>query len=119
MTVGTSIFIIFIFIMSLLAIGLLVDLIIHLFPQGKECYIPVESIHTGEKYHASRYKFNRHKDMELYIYNHIAHKYEWYPIWHFKNGFIIAMQLNKDYALENVYKILTMNKLKDFTKDRK
>lgn len=119
MTIGTCLFIIFIFAMVIIAIHLLVSTLFQLFPQGKECYIPVESINTGIKYHASRYKLNRHNDMELYIYNHVSHQYEWYPIWHFKNGFIIAMQLDKSYALDNVYKILTMNKLKDLTKDKK
>lgn len=119
MTTGTCIFIIFIIIMALLAISLLVDLFFNLFPQGKECYIPVESIRTGEKYHASRYKFNRHNDLELYIYNHISYKYEWYPIWHFKNSFIIAMQIDKNYAIKHMYDMLLKNSAKDLTKDKK
>lgn len=106
--------------LAIVAIGVLVDLIQILFPQGKECYISVKSLHTGIEYHASRFKFNRHGDMELYIYNHISHGYEWYPIWHFKNSFIVAMQADKDYAIANMYKLLQLeNTAKDLTKEQK
>lgn len=107
-----------IIILGLIFIVSLVNLIKSSLNKGKECYLPVESIHTGIKYHASRYRFNRHRDMELYIYNHVSYNYEWYPIWHFKHSFIIAMQLDKDYALENMYKLMTMNNL-DLTDGKK
>lgn len=118
MTVGTVLFIIFLFFLVCFAISMLVELFFKFFPQGKECYLPVKSLSTGIEYHASRYKFNRKGDMELLIYNHVSHNYEWYPIWHFKQAFILAMQLDTDYAKENIYKLLTMNAM-NLTKDNK
>lgn len=120
MTIGTALLIIAIVLLVMMVITGLVELFFTFFPSGKECYVSVKSNYTGNEYHASRYKYNRHGDMELYIYNYVAYKYEWYPIWHFKNSFIIAMQIDKDYAVNNMYKLLiTEKQSKDLTKNQK
>lgn len=63
--------------------------------------IAVESVSTGETYHAVKYKISRKNGVMLRIYNYSRAKYEWYPIWHFKNSLLIMYSIDPTYAMEN------------------
>lgn len=109
MTVGTAIFSIGMILIGIMFIALIIEQLKKFCNMGEECFISVESLSTGIEYHASRYRFNRHNDIEIMIYNG-QNGYQWYPIWHFKNAFLLAYSLDKNYAMNNMYKLMTFGK---------
>ena len=88
--------------------------------KGEVCSVHVTSQNTGIKYHASRYEITKDDEINLMIYNHVAGRYEWYPIWHFDNPFIIAYTLDSNYAMNHWFKyMIGAEKSKELTKDTK
>lgn len=71
-------------------------------PKGETCNMTVKSIDTGYEYHATRYVL-KENTMDLQIYNYHTRKYEWYPVYHFKNPFLIVFTIT--HNLELAYRI--------------
>lgn len=88
--------------------------------KGDVCNIHVVSQKTGIKYHASRYEITKDDEVNIQIYNHIAGRYEWYPIWHFDNPFLVVYTLDSNYAMNHWFKYMVGNeKRKDLTNSTK
>ena len=76
----------------------------------------VVSNSTDIEYHADRYKMNIDDNTPyLRIYN--INKFEWFPIWHFKNPYLIMMVVDPEYAKTNMMRLLSFGTIKNFTKD--
>lgn len=80
--------------------------------KGETCSVHVVSKNTGIKYHASRYEITKDGEINLCIYNHVVGKYEWYPIWHFDNQFLIAYTLDSNYAMSHWFEYIVGNEKK-------
>lgn len=88
--------------------------------KGEVCSVHVTSQNTGIKYHVSRYEITKDDEINLMIYNHVAGRYEWYPIWHFDNPFVIAYTLDSNYAMNHWFKyMIGAEKSKELTKGDK
>ena len=74
--------------------------------------ITVNSIDTGKTYHVTQYKISRKNGVMLRIYNYLQAKYEWYPIWHFKNPFLVMYSIDSVYAMENWSAFINSNNKK-------
>lgn len=79
-----------------------------------ECDIYVQSLRTGRKYHASRYRLSN-RGPEIYIYNYAPGEFVWHSVWHFESASQIVAYLMPDYAREH-YKISKMPSNNDFTR---
>jgi hypothetical protein len=53
----------------------------------------------------------------LRIYN--IRRFEWYPIWHFKNPYLIMMAVDPDYAKTNMLNLFSIGSVEKLTKGRK
>lgn len=88
--------------------------------KGAVCSIHVVSQNTGIKYHASRYEITKDDEVNVQIYNHVAGRYEWYPIWHFDSPFLIVYTLDSNYAMNHWFKYMVgSEKRKDLTNSTK
>lgn len=84
------------------------------YTKWKPISITVESESTGCKYNAGRYRLSEEDGMPyLRIYNQYQHKFEWYPIWHFKNPYIIMMFIDPQYAKDHVLELYHMKTGRD------
>lgn len=104
-------------------IGFIVGLIVYkLTTQGKRYPISqlVTSLKTGEEYHADKWRLDKDDIPWLRIWNyHISH-YEWFPIWHFKNPFLIMLTIDNSWAMTNMFKLMSIpEQVKKLTEDSK
>lgn len=84
----------------------------------KPISMSVVSKATGEEYHADRYKINMDDNTPyLRIYN--VRKFEWFPIWHFKNPYLIMMAADPDYAKANMLNLFSIGSVEKLTKPRR
>lgn len=80
----------------------------------KPVSLRVVSNSTGIEYHADRYKMNMDDNTPyLRIYN--INKFEWFPIWHFKNPYLIMMVVDPEYAKTNMMHLLSFGTIENFT----
>lgn len=84
------------------------------FTEWKPISMHVTSKSTGLRYIADRYRYSMDDDTPyLRIYN--INKFEWYPIWHFKDPYLIMMIVDKDYAVRNMLKLCGVDSGKNST----
>lgn len=70
----------------------------------------VTSTKTEEEYHADKWRLDKDNIPWLRIWNqHIGH-YEWFPIWHFKNPFLVMYAIDNSWAMSNMYKLMSIPK---------
>ena len=84
----------------------------------KPISIVVMSKATNLEYHADRYKLNLDDNTPyLRIYN--INKFEWFPIWHFKNPYLIMMAVDPEYAKAHMLDLFSVGSVEKLTKGRK
>lgn len=84
------------------------------FTNWKPISMHVTSKNTGLRYIADRYRYSMDDDTPyLRIYN--LNRFEWYPIWHFKDPYLIMMIVDKDYAVRNMLKLCGVDSGKNST----
>ncbi len=84
----------------------------------KSISIKVTSVSTGNEYHADRYKFSLEDNTPyLRIYN--INKFEWFPIWHFKNPYLVMMVVDPDYAKSNMLNLFSVGSVEKLTQGTK
>lgn len=74
----------------------------------------VKEVGTEERYIADRYKLCT-DDNTPYLRIYEGNKFKWYPIWHFKEPYMIMMIIDKDYAVKNMLKLCGIDSGKNST----
>lgn len=88
------------------------------FGNWKSISMKVTSQSTGLEYHADRFRFSLEDNTPyLRIYN--INRFEWFPIWHFKNPYLIMMVVEPDYAKEHIFDLCSAGSVQKFTKTAK
>ena len=80
--------------------------------------IKVVSLLTNEEYHADRYKYSM-DDTTPYLRIYNGKKFEWLPIWHFKNPYLIMLTIDPDYAKDNMLNLFSVGSVEKLTKANK
>ena len=84
----------------------------------KPISMKVVSKATELEYHADRYKFSLEDNTPyLRIYN--INRFEWFPIWHFKNPYLIMMAVDPNYAKTNMMNLFSMGTVEKLTNANK
>lgn len=80
----------------------------------KPISMSVVSKATDMEYHADRYKLNLDDNTPyLRIYN--IRRFEWFPIWHFKNPYLIMMAVDPEYAKTNMLNLFSIGMAQKLT----
>ena len=88
------------------------------FDSWKPISLHVTSASTGLRYIADRYRCSMDDNTPyLRIYN--VNKFEWFPIWHFKDPYLIMMVIDPQYATSNMLKLCGVDTGKKSTEDSK
>jgi len=86
--------------------------------QWQPISIKVTSEETGEEYHADRYRYSM-DDSTPYLRIYTGRKFEWYPIWHFKNPYLIMMVIDPEYAKKNMLNLFSIGSVEKLTNTTK
>jgi len=63
---------------------------------------------TGENLHADRFRFSVQDDMP-YLRIYEDRKFQWRPIWYFKNPYIIMLSIDPKYAKGHLQDLFSVN----------
>lgn len=88
--------------------------------RGKHIIAVVTSRRSGINYHAFKYRIGADSIPWIKIYNHISGDNEWYPIYHFKDPFVIMYSIDPQWTLSHLNELIVLPiQFKKLTEDTK